>query len=108
MLKQYLFNQTKRTKQITAVLAVLIVAAVGTYLLVGSHAATPYASITADKGTLAGGATRQTCSGSSDGNCVVFGGTTTTLGDQPSPPALFDSDRKSTRLNSSHLGISYA
>ena len=71
-------------------------AAVGTYLLVGSHAATPYASITADKGTLAGGATKQTCSGSSDGNCVVFGGTTTTLGDQPSPPALFDSSDGST------------
>ena len=73
MLKQYFSNQTKRTKQITSVLVVLIVAAVGTYLLVGSHAATPYASITADKGTLANGATKQSCSGTSDGSCVVFG-----------------------------------
>src|ERR1039458_7837698 len=73
MLKQYFLNQTKRTKQITSVLVVLIVAGVGTYLLVGSHAATPYASITADKGTLANGATSQSCTGASDGNCVMFG-----------------------------------
>jgi hypothetical protein len=73
MLKQYLFTQTKRAQQITAILVVLIVAGIGTYLLLGSHAATPYASITADQGTLANGATKQACSGSSDGNCVVFG-----------------------------------
>jgi len=73
MLKQYFSNQTKRTKQITVVLVVVIVAGIGTYLLVGSHAATPYASITADSGTLGGGATSQSCSGASDGNCVQFG-----------------------------------
>jgi hypothetical protein len=73
MLKQYFSNQTKRTKQITSVLVVLIVAGIGTYLLIGSHAATPYASITADKGTLANGATSQSCTGASDGNCAVFG-----------------------------------
>src|SRR5665213_566722 len=73
MLEQYFSNPTKRTKQITSVLVVLIVAIVGTYLLVGSHAATPYASITADKGTLTGAATKQTCSGASDGSCVMFG-----------------------------------
>ena len=74
MFKQYFSNQTKRTQQLTAILAVLIVAAIGTYLLTGSHAATPYASITADSGTLASGAIKQTCTGASDGNCVVFGG----------------------------------
>lgn len=73
MLKQFFSNQTKRPQKISALLVVLIVAAVGTYLLVGSHAATPYASITADKGTLAGGATKQSCSGASDGSCVTFG-----------------------------------
>jgi hypothetical protein len=73
MLKQYFSNQTKRTKQITSVLVVLIVAGIGTYLLLGSHAATPYTSITANKGILSGGATTKTCSGASDGNCVVFG-----------------------------------
>src|SRR5665213_117096 len=80
MLEQYFSNPTKRTKQITSVLVVLIVAIVGTYLLVGSHAATPYASITADKGALAGGATKQSCSGASDGSCVMFGSTSTTGG----------------------------
>src|ERR1039458_9307789 len=87
MLKQYFYSQTKRTKQITSVLVVLIVAAVGTYLLVGSHAATPYAYITADKGTLANGATKQTCSGSSDGSCVVFGGSTPACTQTLSPGA---------------------
>lgn len=70
MLKQFLSNRTKRFQQISAL---LVVAAVGTYLLVGSHAATPYASIAADKGTLTGGATQQTCTGASDGSCVMFG-----------------------------------
>ena len=55
----------------------LIVASVGTYLLLGSHAATPYVSTTADSGTLTSPATKQACSGSSDGNCVQFGSTTT-------------------------------
>lgn len=59
----------------SAVLVILMTAAVGTYLLIGGHAATPYASIAADSGTLAGGAAKQTCSGTSDGNCVVFGST---------------------------------
>jgi hypothetical protein len=71
---QYFSNQTKRSQQLTAVLVVLIVAGIGTYLLLGSHAATPYASITADSGTLTSGATKQTCAGSSNGSCVVFGG----------------------------------
>ena len=37
-------------------------------------AATPSASLTADNGTLTSGATKQACTGSSDGNCVMFGG----------------------------------
>ncbi len=52
--------------------AVVIVAGIGTYLLISSHAATPYASLTADGGSLAGGAAKQTCTGASDGSCVVF------------------------------------
>ena len=39
-------------------------------------AATPNASFNADNGTLTSGATKQACAGSSDGNCVVFGGST--------------------------------
>ena len=55
---------------------VLAVAVVGTYLLVGSRAGAPYASNTADSGSLGGGASTQACAGSTDGNCVVFGGAT--------------------------------
>jgi len=60
----------------------MVVAIVGTYLVLGSHAAAPYASITAESGTLSGSASKQSCSGASsnDGNCVVFGGTSTSTG----------------------------
>jgi len=54
-------------------LTVLLVAGIGTYLLTSSHATTPYVSINADKGTLAGPATLTACAGASDGNCVIFG-----------------------------------
>ena len=70
---QYFSNRTKITKQASSVLVVLIVAGIGTYLLISSHAASPYASITADKGTLTNGAVSQSCTGAGDGNCVVFG-----------------------------------
>lgn len=70
---QYFSNKDKRLQQITAALVVLLVAGIGSYLLIGSHAATPYVSTTADRGTLAGGATTQPCTGASDGNCVQFG-----------------------------------
>jgi hypothetical protein len=73
LIKTYFSDNNKRVQQISAVLVVVIIAAVGTYLLVGSHAATPYASINAVSGTLANGATKQTCSGAIGGNCVVFG-----------------------------------
>jgi|GEM_PF-4155232 hypothetical protein len=53
---------------------VLVVAILGTYLLIGSHAASPYASVTANNGTTSG-ATQQTCAGASTGSCIVFGGT---------------------------------
>jgi len=71
---QYLTKQPKQTQRITAVVVVLLIASIGTILLIGSHAASPYASVTADQGTLTGGAASQSCSGSSDGSCVVFGG----------------------------------
>lgn len=74
MLKQ-LFSrfQDVKIKQVSGFCVVLVVAAAGTYLLVNGHAATPYVSINADKGTLAGGATSQTCSGAADGRCVKLG-----------------------------------
>ena len=77
MLKQYLnalFKQIKKPQGVTAALVILLIACLGTYLLIGSHAATPYTSTTADSGTLANGAVKQSCNGASDGNCVLFGG----------------------------------
>jgi hypothetical protein len=65
----------KKPGKIVAFVVVIIIAALGVYLLTGSHAASPYASTTADTGTLADGAVKQTCSGSTDGNCVAFDGT---------------------------------
>jgi hypothetical protein len=62
------------SKKIVAFLVVIIITALGVYFLTGSHAASPFASITADGGTLSNGALKQTCSGSNDGYCVVFAG----------------------------------
>ncbi len=75
MLKTYFSDRTKRLQQITLAVAILTVAILGTILLLGSHAATPYASITADSGTLASGAVAQSCTGAANGKCVVFKGT---------------------------------
>jgi hypothetical protein len=55
------------------ILVVVLVAVIGTILLVSSHAATPYVSINADSGTLADGATIQTDTSASDGKDVLFG-----------------------------------
>jgi hypothetical protein len=74
MFKQYLFSRPKRLQQISATLVILTVAIIGTLLLIGSHAATPYASINADKGTQTCGASAVPDSTASDGNKVVFGG----------------------------------
>lgn len=74
MFRQYFSNRTKKLQYISACLVIFIVAGIGTYLLIGSHAATPYASTTADSGTLANGAAKKTCSGASDGSCVAFNG----------------------------------
>jgi hypothetical protein len=73
----------KQPKKIVAFLVVIIIMALGVYTLTGSHAASPYVSITADKGTLADGAVKQTCSGSTDGYCVVFDGTPSSGGSGP-------------------------
>lgn len=70
---------TKRQKQLSLGSFIVLFAVIGTIALLASHAASPspYASIIADSGTLSGAATEQACSGSSDGNCVMFGSTTT-------------------------------
>jgi hypothetical protein len=72
MLKKHFLNKTKTVQVLVTVLVVAVVAGIGTYLLTGSHAATPYSSITADSGQLASGAVKQSCSGATDGDCVAF------------------------------------
>jgi hypothetical protein len=72
MPNKHFFKQFKKFHLITAFIVILIVAGIGTYLLTGSHAATPYVSTTADTGTLTGNAAKQACSGAVDGNCVAF------------------------------------
>jgi hypothetical protein len=91
-------NEIKRLKYITAPLAIILIAFIGIYTLIFSHATTPYASVNADNGILSGGAKVQSCADSSDGNCVVFGSSSSSaqVGDQPAPPTLFDSSDGST------------
>jgi poly(3-hydroxybutyrate) depolymerase len=64
----------KRMPRAPLVIVAIIFGITGIHLMTGSHAATPYVSINADAGTVANGATKQACSGASNGNCVVFGG----------------------------------
>jgi len=66
------FSQIKTIHKPTAILVVLIVASIGTYLLVGSHAASPYATVTAPNGNLAGGAENCPTAGATTGNATVF------------------------------------
>jgi len=73
MTVQFLSTKSQRTKQLRLSLVILIVAVVGTISLVTSHAATPVISVTADSGTLAGGASIITDSTASDGKAVEFG-----------------------------------
>lgn len=71
MLKPSLADYSKSYQQAGALLVVIIVAALGTYSLIASRAATPYASVNASSGSVANGAQTQSCSGSG-GSCVVF------------------------------------
>ena len=80
MFKQYFSFRTKISQRIPAVLVILVVAIVGSILLLGSHAATPYVSVNVSSGTTTGGAVSQACAGASHSNCVVFGGASTPSG----------------------------
>jgi hypothetical protein len=72
MFSKTLFDKTKNPRQLSFFLVIFIVAALGTYFLVGGHAASPYASTTATGGTLANGAINCSSAGSSTGNAVTF------------------------------------
>lgn len=73
MPNKYFSAITKKYQKPTALVAILTVATVGTYLLIGSHAAAPapYASVNADKGTTTCGASVVPDSTASDGSSVV-------------------------------------
>ncbi len=73
MFKQLLSGRTKRVQQVSTVLVIVLVAAVGTYLLSASHAASPYVSLDAASGNVTAGASKQACAGASNSQCVVFG-----------------------------------
>jgi beta-glucanase (GH16 family) len=63
----------KFTSLPSIVLVIAVFAGIGTYLILSGHASTPYASVNADKGTLAGAATAEADSAAEDGNRVQFG-----------------------------------
>jgi hypothetical protein len=65
-------------QKITSLLVLLIVAGIGTYALVSSHASTPYASNEAESGTLSGVATEESDVNASGGKYVQFGGASST------------------------------
>jgi hypothetical protein len=72
------FTSLKQFQRLAAIVVVLIVAGIGTYLLSSSHAASPYGSADADTGSLTGVANSQACTGADDGNCVQFGSSSST------------------------------
>src|ERR1017187_1469429 len=80
---------TKRSKQVIAILVALIVGALGVHFLVSSHAATPYATIDAAKGTLNGNATITTDPTATSGQAVQFGGVVPNV---YTPPSSIPSD----------------
>jgi hypothetical protein len=68
----------KKRLNFRAVLVVAVIAVIGAYFLLSSHAATPYASNEAESGTLSGAATEGSDSNASGGKYVQFGSTQST------------------------------
>jgi hypothetical protein len=75
MFTQHFMIKTNNLQRISLTLVILLVTTVGVYMLVASHADTPYTSVNTASGTLTGGASQQSCSGASNGGCVLFGST---------------------------------
>jgi hypothetical protein len=65
-----------KTQRVKILIVAIIFGAIGTYLLIGSRAATPFASLDADKGTLAGRASIQNSTGATNGTYVRFDAST--------------------------------
>lgn len=78
MPKKTIKRLSKAKSKLPMALVVIGVAVIGVYFLLGSHAATPFASLNADKGTLGCGASSAADASASDGNRVNFGSCSTT------------------------------
>jgi endoglucanase len=65
------------SKSIQAGLFLVVITSVGSYLILSSHASTPYASVNADSGTITNGAEKVVNASASDGYGVMFGSTST-------------------------------
>jgi hypothetical protein len=83
-------KHTDFKKIILPLVVIVIVAIGGTYFLLSSHAATPYVAVTADSGTPTSPASTTSCSGSTDGSCVLFGPATTGTGGGSGPGTQTD------------------
>src|SRR5262249_9811970 len=67
-------DKSKAYRRTTTIGVVVLVALIGTYVSFISHATTPYVSLNATSGSVAGGAASKSCPGSSGITCVVFNG----------------------------------
>jgi hypothetical protein len=86
-----------KTQRLKILIVAVIFGAIGTYLLIGSKAASPFASLDADKGTLAGNASIQSNSSATNGTYVQFNAPSTSTS---SPiPANFKLLRKATKVS---------
>ncbi|HSX47561.1 MAG TPA: hypothetical protein VLF63_02190 [Patescibacteria group bacterium] len=74
-LKQFFYKQTKKNQFISASLAILVIAIIGTLILTHSHAAGPFVSLNSDQGNLTGPTSIKTSGSISDGKYVQFGST---------------------------------
>jgi hypothetical protein len=72
MVKKAFFTEIKTRRKLTPLIVVLSVTIIGTALLLGSHAATPYGSVTVNNGTLASGAASCPVLGAATASSVVF------------------------------------
>jgi hypothetical protein len=73
LFRMFPFYSRPKPKIIRIYTVVIIVAVIGTVLFISSSAQTPYASVNASRGTLAGEASKLADSSASDGYKVIFG-----------------------------------
>ncbi len=90
----------KLPRPVVSGVAVLIFATIGTVILVGSHAATPTASIEPESGTTTGGASVVSDAGASGGQAVKF--TTAAAGACPTTKRTITAADVSANLNSGY------